>query len=86
MSFTYRNAKPSDFNRCVEIRGKTKDNHVSKETLEAWGINEASWLPLIKNKSIIGIVCESSNVVVGYSNGDVNSGEVLVLAVLYQFD
>ena len=36
-------------------------------------------MPLIENKSIIGVVSESSKVVVGFCNGDVSTGEALLL-------
>lgn len=86
MKIEFRNAKAEDFGRCVEIRGMTRDNPVPAEILKEIGVTEETWVPLINSKSIVGVVSESPEGVVGFCNGDVNTGEVLVLAVLPEYE
>jgi ribosomal protein S18 acetylase RimI-like enzyme len=86
MNVKYRKATASDFRRCIEIRGKTRDNPVPERVLNEFGINEETWTPQVESGKIIGVVCESENLVVGYCNGDVTTGEVLVLALLPEFE
>ena len=86
MKVEFRDAKTEDFGRCIEIRGMTRDNPIPAEILEEIGVTEEEWVPLIKNKSVIGVVSESSEGVVGFCNGDVATGEVLVLALLPDYE
>jgi ribosomal protein S18 acetylase RimI-like enzyme len=41
---------------------------------------------LIRDKSIVGVVAESKNEVIGFCSGDVNTGEVMVLALLPEYE
>jgi ribosomal protein S18 acetylase RimI-like enzyme len=86
MKINFRDAKAEDFGRCVEIRGMTRDNPVPAKILKEIGVTEETWVPLIRNKSIVGVVSECPEGVVGFCNGDVNTGEVLVLAVLPEYE
>ena len=86
MEIEFRDAKAEDFGRCVEIRGMTRDNPITADILKDIGVTEETWVPLIENKSIVGAVSESPEGVVGFCNGDANTGEVLVLAVLPEYE
>jgi ribosomal protein S18 acetylase RimI-like enzyme len=86
MKIEFRDAKAEDFGRCIEIRGMTRDNSIPAEILEEYGITEETWTPLIKNGSIVGVVSEAPDGVVGFCNGDVNTGEVLAVAVLPEYE
>lgn len=86
MKIEFRDARAKDFGRCVEIRGMTRDNPVPAEVLKELGVTEETWVPLIKNGRISGVIAESPDGVVGFCNGDVNTGEVLVLAVLPEYE
>ena len=78
----FRDISPQDFERCIEIRGMTRDNPVPAEILKEFGVTKEAWVPLIRDKSIVGVVAEYKEEVIGFCSGDVNTGEVLVLALL----
>ena len=86
MKIEFRDVKAQDFARCIEIRGMTRDNPVPAEILKEFGVTEEAWGPLIGDKSIVGVVAESKNEVIGFCSGDVNTGEVLVLALLPEYE
>ena len=86
MKIEFRDVKAQDFARCIEIRGMTRDNPVPAEILRDFGVTEEAWGPLIRDKSIVGVVAESKNEVIGFCSGDVNTGEVLVLALLPEYE
>lgn len=85
-SLEYRTAVPSDAAQCVELRGKTRENAVSPSKLAALGITIESWSDSIRTDVLPGVVCESSGQMVGYCFGDRKSGEVVVLALLPEFE
>jgi GNAT superfamily N-acetyltransferase len=43
-------------------------------------------MPLVRDKSIVGVVAECNDEVIGFCSGDVNTGEVLVLALLPEYE
>jgi ribosomal protein S18 acetylase RimI-like enzyme len=86
MPMSYRDTREGDFTRSVEIRGMTGDNEISAEVLEELGVTEETWVPLIRDGSIVGVVAESNDVVIGFCSGDTESGEVLVLALLPEYE
>lgn len=86
MALHYRAATPADLERCTDIRGKTRDNPIDKQTLLAIGVTTESWTEKMNAGHYIGCVAEAHNEVVAYCFGDTASGEILVLAVLAEFD
>jgi len=86
MNIKLRPVEPSDFNRCAEIRGMTGDNPISIEVLESIGITESTWAPQVKDGTIVGVVATVSETIIGFCSGEANSGEVLVLALLPEFE
>ena len=86
MKIEFRDVKPQDLERCIEIRGMTRDNPVPAEILKEFGVTEEAWGPLVRDESIVGVVAESKDEVIGFCSGDVNTGEVLVLALLPEYE
>lgn len=86
MTITLRDARAEDFPRCVEIRGMTRDNPIPEDVLRGLGITEDSWTAGMASGSIIGVVAETSSGVVGFCNGDTDNGEILVLALLPDYE
>jgi ribosomal protein S18 acetylase RimI-like enzyme len=86
MKIEFRDVKPLDFERCIEIRGMTKDNPIPAETLKELGVTKEAWMPLVRDKSIVGVVAEYNDEVIGFCSGEVNTGEVLVLALLPEYE
>lgn len=77
---------PSDAAECVELRGKTRENAVSAERLAAVGITVDSWAHDIATGKLPGHVCAVDGELAGYCFGDRETGEVVVLALLPQFE
>lgn len=70
----------------MEIRGMTRDNPMTIDDLASIGVNASNWCPLIESGEFLGVVCEINNVMVGFCFGEVESGEILVLAVLPEYE
>jgi GNAT superfamily N-acetyltransferase len=86
MPLTYRRAVPSDIAACIELRGKTRENAVSVERLKQLGITQASWGADVASGDLPGHVCIDDGRIVGYIFADKNTGEVVVLALLPEWE
>ena len=86
VQLSYRKAAVTDLERCAVIRGLTRDNPIDRETLKAIGVTTENWAPKMEGGIYIGYVAEDQDVVVAYCYGDIQSGEVLVLAVLPDYE
>lgn len=82
----YRLAEPGDIASCVELRGRTRENAVSAERLAALGITVASWSAQVRRGELVGHVAWQGDRMAGYAFGDVSTGEVVVLALLPDFE
>lgn len=82
MTITYRSAEPNDIAECIELRGRTRQNAVSVERLNELGITHASWSGGVADGTLPGYVCIEDAVIVGYCFGDRTTGEIVVLALL----
>lgn len=82
----YRAAAPSDTDACIELRGQTRENAFSVAALGAVGITAASWRAGIEQGRALGHVGLHDERLVGYCFGDASTGEILVLAVLPEFE
>ncbi|NNE54784.1 MAG: GNAT family N-acetyltransferase [Flavobacteriales bacterium] len=85
-SITYRRTKAADFDKCVEVRGKTRQNPASAEYLATIGITAETQAPLFEDGTLVGFVAESNNEIVGFCTGIMTTGEVQVLAMLPEFE
>nr|WP_313372409.1 GNAT family N-acetyltransferase [Brucella intermedia] len=82
----YRPATPNDAATCMEIRGRTRENAFSEKELNALGITKETWADDIRNGSMPGYVCCVDGTIAGYCFGDKDSGEVVVLALLPEYE
>ena len=82
----FRPATPGDIARCIEIRGLTRENAVSASRLAELGITEASWSMQVGSDTLPGFVCTVEGRIVGYCFGSGGTGEVVVLAMLPQYE
>jgi GNAT superfamily N-acetyltransferase len=86
MPVSLRDARPDDAAACIDLRGRTRENAFNAVQLEALGITAESWAAGIAAGALIGrIACEGERMV-GYCFADRDSGEVLVLALLPDFE
>lgn len=82
MTLIYRNATPDDVADCIDLRGKTRENAVSVERLRALGITHDSWSQSVADGSLPGYLCLDEGKLIGYCFGDKTTGEIVVLALL----
>ena len=82
MALTYRNAIPQDIAACIELRGRTRENAVSVERLRTLGVTHESWSRGVADHSLPGYVCMDADRIVGYCFGNSQTGEIVVLALL----
>jgi ribosomal protein S18 acetylase RimI-like enzyme len=86
MTVELRPATPADIPACVDLRGHTRENAVSAQRLAAMGITVASWSKDVETGTLAGFVCMDGQTLAGYAFGDTVSGEVVVLALLPQYE
>ena len=85
-NLSYRPALPEDAAACLDLRGRTRENAVSVERLKAIGITLESWRGEIADGSLPGHVCLADGRIVGYCFGDTRTGEIVVLALLPEWE
>lgn len=81
-----RFAVPSDIDACIDVRGRTRENAVSRSRLAELGITEASWAAQVRADTLPGYVGEMGREIVGYCFGSAVAGEIVVLAVLPEYE
>lgn len=86
MNPNYRLAVPTDAAECVVLRGKTRQNAITEQQLRARGITAKTWSKNIEIGALPGYVCTVDENIVGYCFGASNSGEIVVLALLPDFE
>jgi len=86
MNVVYRRAQPDDAPACVTLRGKTRENAFSVEQLRAIGITVETWRAEIANGTVFGYAATLNRELIGYCFGDTASGEVIVLALLPDYE
>jgi ribosomal protein S18 acetylase RimI-like enzyme len=70
----------------MQLRGMTRENAISVARLASLGITEKSWAKSVGAAHNIGYVCTDSNRIVGYCFGDRHTGEIVVLALLPDYE
>ncbi|KOQ71134.1 GNAT family N-acetyltransferase [Stenotrophomonas maltophilia] len=86
MTIRYRDAHPDDAAACIDLRGRTRENAFSAAQLAELGITTQSWAEGICNGDFIGRIACDGERMVGYGFADRESGEVLVLALLPEYE
>lgn len=86
MPLSYRPALDSDIPACVDLRGRTRQNAISAARLAEMGITVASWAADVRSGVLPGHVCLDGDRIAGYCFGDKASGEVVVLALLPDYE
>lgn len=81
-----RPATADDVPACVELRGRTRENAIPVDRLAAMGITAESWSADVGGGLLPGYVCVDREAIVGYCFGDVATGEVVVLALLPDYE
>ncbi|WP_176046955.1 GNAT family N-acetyltransferase [Burkholderia sp. BCC1644] len=82
----WRKAVPGDAAACIALRGKTRENAFTEAQLRDLGITVGSWDDGIRDGLFSGHVCCANGRMVGYCFGDTASGEIVVLAMLPEYE
>ena len=82
----FRALRGGDIEEIFDVRGATRENAVSRERLAAMGITPASVAEHLAAGATRGWVCSCESRIVGFCIGQSATGEVLVLAVLPEFE
>lgn len=83
---TCRRAVPGDAAACIALRGKTRENAFTDAQLRELGITAESWGDGIRDGLFSGHVCCANGLMAGYCFGDTSSGEIVVLAILPEYE
>lgn len=81
-----RAAVPGDARECLRIRGLTRENAFSEQDLAALGITAETWGAGIADGTCPGYVALVDEQMVGYCFADIESGEIMVLALLPDYE
>jgi GNAT superfamily N-acetyltransferase len=82
LNYEFRQASVADIEATIEVRGRTRQNPISRARLGALGITGKSIAESFESGRCAGFVCTADSEVIGFCNADASNGEVLVLAVL----
>ncbi|MBB1594573.1 GNAT family N-acetyltransferase [Achromobacter sp. UMC46] len=86
MSLTYRFALPADAAACIVLRGLTRENAVTEAELAGAGITQATWSAGIESGLYPGAVAVDGGTLAGYCFGHRDTGEIVVLALLPEYE
>ena len=80
----FRETRLSDIDALFDVRGRTRQNPLSRADLAQLGITPQSTAAAFGSGEVVGFVCTHNNNVVGFCSGKTGSGEILVLAVTHR--
>lgn len=86
MDFVIRDATTADIADCIKIRGLTSQNPLTVQDLQKLGVTENQWKSAVEQNKTVGTVCEVEAHIVGYCFGEIETGEILVLALLPEYE
>ena len=82
----FRETRLSDIDALFDVRGRTRQNPLSRADLAQLGITPQTTAAAFGGGEIVGYVCTCDEHVVGFCSGEIGSGEILVLAVLPDYE
>lgn len=82
----FRPTLPADIDQTFAVRASTRQNPLTLEQLADWGITPGMVREKYESGSWIGRVCEDGGRIVGFCTGCIESGEIIVVAVLPAFE
>ncbi len=86
MELAFRESKPCDIEDMFSVRARTRQNPIPKERLALYGITSASSAADMASGKVKSWACFHDSILVGFCGGDSTTGEVLVLAVLPDYE
>ncbi|HMN44534.1 MAG TPA: hypothetical protein PKE27_08180 [Povalibacter sp.] len=86
MELQIRKTQVGDIEDMFSVRARTRQNPIPKERLAAYGITSETSAANMASRRVQGWACFHDSVLIGFCNGDGATGEVLVLAVLPEYE
>jgi ribosomal protein S18 acetylase RimI-like enzyme len=86
MTITYRPAIPEDAADCIALRTRTRENAVTEAQLADAGITCETWSAGIEAGLYPGFVALDGSRLAGYCFGHRDTGEIVVLALLPEYE
>ena len=86
LDLEFRDTRITDVDALFEVRANTRQNPLSRAALAELGITPESTSAALINGTIVGSICTSQERVVAFCSGAVETGEILVLAVLPEYE
>ena len=86
MELFFRETLPSDIEGLFSVRARTRESAISREGLASIEITPKSIAGQMASGRLKGWVCLHGSTLVGFCHGGGETGEVLVLAVLPEFE
>lgn len=86
MSIRYEPAPANLSAEYIRLRGLTRENPASETRLKELGVTAESWSADVESGELTGTVALDADRVIGYCFGNKRTGEVVVLAVLPDFE
>ena len=86
MDLEFRDTRVTDVDALFEVRASTRQNPLSCAELADLGITPGSTADGLQRGKIVGSVCTYQRRVVAFCSGDPQTGEILVLAVLPEYE
>ena len=84
--FTIREAAPSDIDSLFHIRAHTRENAIPRAYLESIGITATAWAASLGSGTEQTWVCFAGETPVGFCGADASTGEIVVIAVLPEYE
>jgi ribosomal protein S18 acetylase RimI-like enzyme len=81
----FREIEPADIPELFKVRISTRENRMTMDALAHMGITPESTIEAL-SVGVAGWLCEVTGKVVGFSMGDKNTGEMLVIAILPEYE
>jgi ribosomal protein S18 acetylase RimI-like enzyme len=82
----FRQTQACDADALFSVRARTRENPISRERLASLGITPESTAADLQSGRVKGWVALDGSDVVGFCNADGETGEILVLAVLPEYE
>lgn len=82
----FRQTQPGDIEETYSVRASTRQNPISREQLESAGFTPESVSGKYSTGEYVGWVCEVGNRVTGFATGNALTGEIVVVAVLPEYE
>ncbi len=86
MNLLFRETREADIESLFWVRERTRENPVSREYLARIGVTPSSIAEALRSDQVRGWVCEHESAVVAFCSGEAATGDVLVLAVLPEYE